>query len=140
LSLVVGGLVLQLVALLLQLLEDLGMLQSMLESVYVAEVTFERDELKAKIPGEARVEEAIGGAVLVGALDRLVRDQVAQVQDDVVVAIEDGFGHGTADGVVDLRQLSFRLLRVDPSAGAVWEARFQRMRLVYSSCERITQA
>jgi uncharacterized protein YrrD len=46
-----------------------GMLSSMLDSVYVAEVTFEREELKARIPGEARVEEASGGAQVIEELE-----------------------------------------------------------------------
>jgi uncharacterized protein YrrD len=58
-----------------------GMLQSMLDSVYVAQVTFERDELKAKIPGEARVEEASGGARVIEELEQK-RDELEQPSDD----------------------------------------------------------
>ena len=59
-----------------------GMLETMLDSVYVAEVTFERDELKAKVPGEARVEEASGGAQVIEEMERKRDDLEQQPSDD----------------------------------------------------------
>lgn len=49
---------------------DNGMLDSLLDSVYTAEVTFERDELRAQMKGDSVVEEASGGAKVVDDLER----------------------------------------------------------------------
>ncbi len=46
-----------------------GMLDSLLDSIYKAEVTFRRDELKARIEGQATIERASGGADLVDELE-----------------------------------------------------------------------
>jgi uncharacterized protein YrrD len=59
-----------------------GMLETMLDSVYVAEVTFERDELKAHMPGEARVEEASGGAQVIEEMEQKRDDLEQQPSDD----------------------------------------------------------
>lgn len=46
-----------------------GMLDSLLDSVYTAEVSFTRDELRAKIKGDSVVEDASGGAQVVEDLE-----------------------------------------------------------------------
>ncbi|MFO7533786.1 MAG: hypothetical protein R6W93_15115, partial [Candidatus Limnocylindrales bacterium] len=51
-------------------------------SVYVAKVTFERDELKAHMPGEARVEEASGGAQVIEEMEQKRDDLEQQPSDD----------------------------------------------------------
>jgi len=51
---------------------DAGALDSLLASVYKGEVTFERDEMKAPVEGEATVEKASGEAPLVDELQQKV--------------------------------------------------------------------
>jgi uncharacterized protein YrrD len=51
---------------------DAGALDSLLASVYKGEVTFERDEMKAPVEGEATVEKASGDAPLVDELQQKV--------------------------------------------------------------------
>ena len=46
-------------------------------------------------------------------------DEVAQVQDHVVVAVQEHLGHRSTDGVVDAVELRLGLLGVQPLAGGV---------------------
>src|SRR5215218_1284166 len=62
-----------------------------------------------------RVEQAVEGARLVGSLHRGVRDDVAEVEDDRVVEVEDHLGDRTTDSVLDPGQPLLRLLLVDPA-------------------------
>jgi uncharacterized protein YrrD len=49
---------------------DAGMLDSLLASVYKADVTFERDEMRAPVEGDSTIEKASGGATVVEDLAR----------------------------------------------------------------------
>ena len=51
-----------------------GMLDSLLKSVYLADVSFEREELKAQVPAHSTIEGSSGGAAVVEELEER-RDQ-----------------------------------------------------------------
>jgi hypothetical protein len=52
---------------------DNGMLDSLLSSVYKGDVSFERDEMKARVEGDSTVEKASGGAAVVEELEQKVQ-------------------------------------------------------------------
>lgn len=57
----------------IQRAHDNGMLDSLLSSVYKGDVTFQRDEMRARVGGDSTVEKATGGAALVEELEQKVR-------------------------------------------------------------------
>jgi uncharacterized protein YrrD len=58
---------------------DAGSLDSLLDSVYRAEVTFDKDELRARRPGEATLEQSAGtGAPVVEEMRASVEQSVAE--------------------------------------------------------------
>src|SRR3954470_14292575 len=54
-----------------------------------------------------------------GALDRRMGDQIAEVEDHPVLEVEDDLRHWPTDGILDLVQPALRLLVVDAVAGGV---------------------
>ena len=60
---------------------DAGSLDSLLDSVYRAEVTFDKDELRARRPGEATLEEAAGAGAPVVEEMRASVEQAAAERD-----------------------------------------------------------
>ncbi len=52
---------------------DNGMLDSLLSNVYKGEVSFERDQMKARVAGDSTVEKATGGASVVQELEQKVQ-------------------------------------------------------------------
>ncbi len=64
-------------------------------------------------------QQTVEAARLVRALDGLVGDDVAEVEDHVVLAIEDDLGHGPAERVFDVGESPLRLPLVDPGARRV---------------------
>ena len=64
-------------------------------------------------------EQTVEAAGVVGPLDGLVGDDVAEVQDHVVLAIEDDLGHGPADRIGDVVQAPLGHLLVGALAGRV---------------------
>ncbi len=52
---------------------DNGMLDSLLSNVYKGDVSFERDEMKAKVDGDSTVAKATGGAAVVEELEQKVQ-------------------------------------------------------------------
>jgi uncharacterized protein YrrD len=52
---------------------DNGMLDSLLSNVYRGEVSFERDQMKARVAGDSTVEKATGGASVVQELEQKVQ-------------------------------------------------------------------
>ena len=75
--------------------------------------------LEGDLPLVDRPEQAIERARVVGALDRGVGDQIAQVEDDAILEVQEHLRDRAADGVLDLVQTALGLLVVDSLAGRV---------------------
>lgn len=61
----------------IQRAHEAGMLDSMLSSVYKADVTFERDEMRAQVAGDSTIEQATGGATVVEELESRIEAAAA---------------------------------------------------------------
>ena len=62
----------------MQRAHDAGSLDSLLDSVYRAEVSFDKEELRARRPGEATLEQAAGtGAPVVEEMRATVQQAAA---------------------------------------------------------------